>query len=140
MVEIKEMPYDEKYSSMLSYMKLLDDNVLPLVEKELGAQKAELRTIWQKGTQTILEDVTYEEKFDIAYGNWVRKYASAFKSSEKLLVSSDKGSLVKSGTLFSSIIFSSIIYRYLLNFSSGEDGEEYEIQVSQRRMGESFQG
>ena len=79
MVEIKEMPYDEKYSSMLSYLKLLDDNVLSLVEKELGAQKvAELGTIWQNGTQTICEDATYEEKFNIAYGNWVRKYSSAF--------------------------------------------------------------
>jgi len=79
MVEIKEMPYDEKYSNVLSYLKLMDDNVLPFVEKELGAQKvAELRTIWQKGTQTIPEDATYEEKFNIAYGNWVRKCASAF--------------------------------------------------------------
>jgi len=79
MVEIKEMPYDEKYSSVLSYMKLLDDNVLSFVEKELGAQKvAELGTIWQNVTQTIREDATYEEKFNIAYGNWVRKYASAF--------------------------------------------------------------
>jgi hypothetical protein len=79
MVEIKEMPYDEKYSSVLSYIKALDDNVLSLVEKELGAQKvAELGTIWQNGTQTIREDATYEEKFNIAYGNWVRKYSSAF--------------------------------------------------------------
>jgi len=79
MVEIKEMPSDEKYSGVLGYMKLLDDNVLSLVEKELGAQKvAELRTIWQNVTQTIREDATYEEKFNIAYGNWVRKYASAF--------------------------------------------------------------
>jgi len=64
---------------VLSYMKLLDDNVLSLVEKELGAQKvAELNTIWHNVTQTIREDATYEEKFNIAYGNWVRKYASAF--------------------------------------------------------------
>ena len=79
MVEIKEMPYDEKYSSMLSYLKLLDENALSFVEKELGAQKvAELRTIWQKGTQTVHEDATYEEKFNVGYGNWVRKYVSAF--------------------------------------------------------------
>ncbi|MGA3192997.1 MAG: hypothetical protein ABSD73_10875 [Candidatus Bathyarchaeia archaeon] len=79
MVEIKEMPYDEKYSSMLSYLKLLNDNVLSFVEKELGAQKvAELGTIWQNGIQTIPEDATYEEKYNIGYGNWVRKYVSAF--------------------------------------------------------------
>ena len=79
MVEIKEMPYDEKYSSMLSFLKLVDDNVLSFVEKELGAQKvAELGTIWQNGIQTIPEEATYEEKYNIAYGNWVRKYVSAF--------------------------------------------------------------
>ena len=79
MVEIKEMPYDEKYSSVLSYLKLMGDSILPFVEKELGPQKvAELRTIWQNVTQTIPEDTTYEEKFNIAYGNWVRKYASAY--------------------------------------------------------------
>lgn len=79
MAEIKEMPYEEKYSGVLSYLKLLDNNVLSLVEKELGAQKvAELKTIWQSGTQTVREDVSYEEKFELAYGNWVQKYASAF--------------------------------------------------------------
>jgi hypothetical protein len=79
MVEIKEMPFDEKYSIMLGYLKLLDDVVLPFVEKELGAQKvAELEKVWQNRTQTIREDAAYEEKFDTAYGNWVRKYASAF--------------------------------------------------------------
>ena len=52
---------------------------MPFVEKELGAQKIdELKTIWQKGTQTIPEDATCEEKYNIAYGTWVQKYASAF--------------------------------------------------------------
>jgi hypothetical protein len=79
MIEIKEMPYNEKYSGVLSYMKLLDDFVLPLVEKDLGAQKvAELKGIWQNKTQSIREDATYEEKFEIAYGNWLQKWASAF--------------------------------------------------------------
>jgi hypothetical protein len=79
MVEMKIMPYDEKYSSVLDYMKLLDDFVLPLVEKDLGAQKvAELEGIWKNEAQTIREDSSIEEKFEIAYGNWLRKWASAF--------------------------------------------------------------
>jgi hypothetical protein len=79
MAETKEMPYDEKYSSVLSYMKLLDDFVLPLVENELGTQKvAELKRIWQNETKTIHENATYEEKFEIAYGNWLRKWSDAF--------------------------------------------------------------
>jgi hypothetical protein len=79
MVEIKEMPYDEKYSGVLSYLKLLNDNVSSFLEKELGAQKvADLRNIWQNETQAIREDATYEEKFNVAYGNWARRYASAY--------------------------------------------------------------
>lgn len=79
MVEIKEMPYDEKYSSVLGFLKLLDDNALSFVEKELGAKKAaELQAIWQSGTIAIREDATVEEKYEFAYGNWVRKYAGAF--------------------------------------------------------------
>lgn len=79
MVEIKEMPYDEKYSGVLSYMKLLDDFVLPLVEKDLGIQKvADLEGIWKNQAQTFREDSSIEQKFEIAYGNWLRKWASAF--------------------------------------------------------------
>lgn len=79
MIETKEMPYDEKYSSVLSYTKLLDGFVLPLVEKDLGVQKvAELKEIWQNEAQDIRENATYEEKFEVAYGNWLRKWASSF--------------------------------------------------------------
>ncbi|MFP3985867.1 MAG: hypothetical protein ACLFU9_07915 [Candidatus Bathyarchaeia archaeon] len=79
MVEIKEMSYDEKYSGVLGYMNLLDDYCLPIVEKELGAQKvAELKRIWQNEEQPISEDATAQEKFETVYGNWVRKWAGAF--------------------------------------------------------------
>lgn len=79
MVEIKEMPYEEKYSTVLDFAKLVEGFVLPLVEKELGAQKVlELKSIWQNETQTIREDMSYEEKYEIAFGNGVRKEASAF--------------------------------------------------------------
>jgi hypothetical protein len=78
-VEIKEMPYDERYSSILGYTKLLEDFVLPLVEKELGAQKvAELKKIWQNYEKAIPISASDEEKYDTAYGNWVRKWASAY--------------------------------------------------------------
>lgn len=79
MVEIKKMPYDEKYSSVLGFLKLLDDNTLSFVEKELSAKKAaELQAIWQSGTIAIREDATVEEKYEFAYSNWVRKYAGTF--------------------------------------------------------------
>ena len=79
MVEIKEIPYEEKYSIVLDFTKFVEGFVLPLVEKDLGAQKvSELRSIWQNETQTIREDMSYEEKYEIAFGNWVRKETSAF--------------------------------------------------------------
>ena len=78
MVEIKEMPYKEKYSTMLDFTKLVEDFVLPLVEKDLGTQKvSELKSIWQNETQTVRQDMTYEEKYEIALGNWLRKWTSA---------------------------------------------------------------
>lgn len=79
MVEIKEMPYAEKYSSTLGYMKLLENFVLPLIEKNLGAQKvAELRKIWRNDEKAIPESASDEEKYETAYGNWLRKWASAY--------------------------------------------------------------
>jgi hypothetical protein len=79
MIETKQMPYDEKFGGVLDYMKLLDGFVLPIVEKDLGAQKvAQLKAIWQNEAKTIPEDATDEEKYEVAYGNWLRKWASAF--------------------------------------------------------------
>jgi hypothetical protein len=79
MVEVKEMPFDEKYSSILGYTKLLEDFVLPLVEKNLGVQKiAKLRKIWRNDEKAIPESASDEEKYETAYGNWLRKWASAY--------------------------------------------------------------
>jgi hypothetical protein len=73
------MPYEEKYSSVLDYMKALNGFVLPIVEKDLGVQKAaELKAIWQNETKLIHDDASYEEKFEIAYGNWMRNWTSAY--------------------------------------------------------------
>ena len=79
MVEVKQMPYEEKYGSVLDYMKLLEDFVLPLVKENLGDQKVEeLKRIWQEELKPIPEDASYEEKYEIAYGNWLRNWESAF--------------------------------------------------------------
>jgi hypothetical protein len=46
MVEVKEMSYGKKYSSVLDYMKLLEDYVLPLVKEDLGDKEvAELEDL-----------------------------------------------------------------------------------------------
>jgi hypothetical protein len=78
-MEVKQMPYEEKYSGVLDYMKMLNGFVLPIVKKDLGVQKAaELETIWQNETKLIRDDASSEEKFEIAYGNWMRNWTSAY--------------------------------------------------------------
>jgi hypothetical protein len=39
-MEMKQMPYEEKYRGILDEMKMCKGFVLPIVEKELGVQKA----------------------------------------------------------------------------------------------------
>lgn len=79
MAKAKEMPYGEKYAIVLDYMKLLDRFVLPLVKENLGEQGVvELQGIWQKGLNPIPDDATYEEKYELAFGNWIQKWGSAF--------------------------------------------------------------
>jgi hypothetical protein len=79
MAKVKEMPYSEKYAATLDYMRLLDAFVPPLVQKHLGDEGvAELQRTWQEGLKRIPEDASFEEKYEIAYGNWMRKWSSAF--------------------------------------------------------------
>lgn len=86
MVEVKEMSYSKKYSSVLDYMKLLEDYVLPLVKEYLGDKEvAELKKIWKGESKPIPSDASMEEKYEIAYGNWLRNWASAFNFVSKRL-------------------------------------------------------
>lgn len=41
MVEVKQMPYEEKYRSVLSYVKLLESYALLLVRENLSDEKVE---------------------------------------------------------------------------------------------------
>lgn len=79
MVEVKQMPYEEKYNSVLSYMKMLQGFVLSLVNEDLGDQKLEeLKRIWQEELKPVPEDASYDEKYEIAYGNWTRNWQSSY--------------------------------------------------------------
>lgn len=72
MVKVKEMPYSEKYAKVLDNMKLYDTCVLPFVQKHLGDQAVvDLQRIWQEGVKLIPEGASFEEKYEIAYGNWI---------------------------------------------------------------------
>ena len=70
MEKIKEMPYSEKYAILLDNMN--DKFVPSFVQKHLGDQAVvELQRIWREGVTPIPEDASFEEKYEIAYGNWI---------------------------------------------------------------------
>jgi hypothetical protein len=69
MVKIKEMPYKEKYTMVLSNMKI-EGPGMAFIEKQLGKQAVtELEKEFQKGIKTIPENASDKEKYDIASSN-----------------------------------------------------------------------
>jgi hypothetical protein len=72
MVRIKEMPYSEKYAKVIDNMKFDESFIFPFVQRHLGGQAvSELKGIWQKGFRPIPEGASFEEKYEVAYGNWI---------------------------------------------------------------------
>jgi len=46
--------------------------ILPFVQKHLGDQAvAEVRKTWQEGMKPIPEGASFEEKYELAYANWI---------------------------------------------------------------------
>lgn len=79
MVKIKEMPFEEKYEACLGGTKALEIFGFPIVKEHLGDSKVdELKSIWQKQSEPIPEDASYEEKYEIEYRNWLRNWQSAY--------------------------------------------------------------
>ena len=72
MVALKEMPYSEKYAKVTDNIKFDESFILPFVKKYSGDQAVgELKGIWQKGFKPILEGASFEEKYEVAYSNWI---------------------------------------------------------------------
>jgi hypothetical protein len=72
MVAVKEMPYSEKYAKVTDNIKFDESFILPFVKKYSGDQAvSELKGIWQKGFKPIPEGASFEEKYEVAYGNWI---------------------------------------------------------------------
>jgi hypothetical protein len=79
-VKIKEMPFKERYEGMLTNMKVLESWTIPIVKEHLGDSKVdELKGIWQNQSEPIPEDASDEQKWDIAYRNWMRNWISAYE-------------------------------------------------------------
>ncbi len=72
MVAVKEMPYSEKYAKVAENIKFDESFILPFLKKNLGDQAvSELKGIWQKGFKPIPEGGSFEEKYEVTYGNWI---------------------------------------------------------------------
>lgn len=81
MVKVKEMPYNEKYNMVQDNIKLFETFVPSFVKKHLGDQAVvEHQEIWREGIRPIPEDASFEEKYEIAYGNfiWIAKSNFSF--------------------------------------------------------------
>ena len=79
MVKTKEMPYEEKYATLTDNMKFDESFILPLVKENLGDQAvSDLKTIWETGLKTIPNDASFEQKYEIAYSNWIWMAKSAY--------------------------------------------------------------
>jgi hypothetical protein len=73
MVKVKEMPYPEKYAKVVDEMKFEEAQTFPFVQKALGDQAVvELKKIHQEVIKPIPEGAPVTEKYETAYGNWVR--------------------------------------------------------------------
>jgi hypothetical protein len=78
MIEIEQMSFSEKLRDAQRQEKVIWSYTVPLVREELGKEKvAELKALWQKGSQPIPIDGTDEEKYDVAYENFLRTWVIA---------------------------------------------------------------
>ena len=78
MVEIKQMPYREKLEGVIRLDILLGDFAPRVVENELGKEKlVELRKIWENQAESISTEASDQEKYEIAYRNFLKKWVTA---------------------------------------------------------------
>jgi len=72
------MPFSEKYAIVLDQMNP-DILITPFIRRHLGTQAlVELQQIWQEGIELIPEEASDEEKYEIAYGNFIWQAKSNF--------------------------------------------------------------
>lgn len=72
MVRVKEMPYSEKCNMVQDSIKLMHTFIPSFLKKNLGDQVVvEHQELWREGIRPILEDASIEEKYEIAYGNFI---------------------------------------------------------------------
>ncbi len=72
MAQIKQMPSSEKYAKVIDNIEFDEKFILPFVQKHLGDQAvSNLKGIWQDGFKPVSEEASFEEKYEVAYANWI---------------------------------------------------------------------
>lgn len=79
MVELKTMPCNDKFNKLLDTMEMEKNFIIPFVSINLGRQALEdLHTIWSTGVNLIPDNASCEDRYEIAYGNWVRMAKNSY--------------------------------------------------------------
>jgi hypothetical protein len=73
------MPYSEKYDIVLDNIIFGERLTADFITRNLGDEaSAELRKAYQEGLEPVPEDASAEEKYETAYGNWIRMGKTSF--------------------------------------------------------------
>ena len=79
MVELKRMPSSEKFNRLLDTMEMEREFIIPFVSMNLGRHALEdLHVLWSEGVNMIPDDAADEDRYEIAYGNWVRMAKNSY--------------------------------------------------------------
>jgi hypothetical protein len=79
MVTIEEMPFSEKFTNAMDAIKLEESVVPAFVEKHLDAKAvAKLQWFWHDGFERIPDYAHHKDKYEVAYGNWIRIRQTSF--------------------------------------------------------------
>lgn len=78
MIEFKQMNFNQKLTSILSFTDIVEQFAPHIVQSQLGEEKLnELRNLWKQGTQPIPIEAPENEKYEVAYRNFIYKWVSS---------------------------------------------------------------
>jgi hypothetical protein len=78
MAEFNQMNFNQKLTSILDFTNIVEQFAPQVVQEQLGEAKlSELRNLWKQGTQPIPTEATDNEKYEVAYRNFIYKWVSA---------------------------------------------------------------
>ncbi len=78
MIDIKQMPFAEKLKNIETYQKSIQSYAISLVKDELGKERLEeLQALWDKNLRPIPSEGTDEEKYNVAFENYLQTWVIA---------------------------------------------------------------